>query len=312
MDVNSLDFKALRLFELLYTTGSVTRTAEALGCSQPTVSIGLGRLRRAFNDPLFVRASQAMQPTPRADGLITTVREMLDGLRRLSDAEQAFDPAAADRVFRIFMTDASHITLLPRLFAEVRRLAPRVKLEAASIGPHMASAMQSGDADLALGLIPGLEAGFYQQSLFEQNWICLVSPRIAAHKRRFTLSDYIQADHVGIVQGTGQALLEGRLKALGIERNVVLSLPGFLGLSAILSTSDLVATLPQHIGETLARASGLQALKCPFEMPSFTVKQLWHARYHRDPANRWLREVVASLYLRSGRSSSLRPPVSVN
>ena len=298
MDLYNLDAKTLRLFELLYTTGSVTRTADMLGCSQPTVSIGLARLRKQFNDPLFVRTSVAMQPTPKADSLIATVREVLDGLRRLSEAEQRFEPAEADRAFRIFMTDASHITLLPQLFTHVRALAPKVRLEAASIGPQMVSDLQSGEGDLALGLIPGLEAGFYQQALFEQNWVCLTNPRHSHLGQALTLDDYVKADHVGIIAGTGQMLLEAALKQHGIERNVALKLPGFLGLSAILQSTDMVATLPQHIGETLARSAGLKVWPCPIPIPSFTVKQHWHARYHHDPANRWLRSMCSELFLR--------------
>ncbi len=298
MDLYNLDVKTLRLFELLYTTGSVTRTADMLGCSQPTVSIGLARLRKQFNDPLFVRTALTMQPTPKADALVATVREVLDGLRRLSEAEQRFEPAAADRTFRIFMTDASHITLLPQLFTHVRAIAPKVKLEAASIGPQMVNELQSGEGDLALGLIPGLEAGFYQQVLFEQNWVCLTNPRHSRLKRALTLDVYVQADHVGIIAGTGQLLLEAALRQHGIDRKVALKLPGFLGLSAILQSTDMVATLPQHIGETLARSAGLKVWPCPIPIPSFTVKQHWHARYHHDPANRWLRSMCAELFLR--------------
>jgi len=298
MDLYNLDVKTLRLFELLYTTGSVTRTADMLGYSQPTVSIGLARLRKQFNDPLFVRTALAMQPTPKADAMVATVREVLDGLRRLSESEQRFEPAKADRTFRIFMTDASHITLLPQLFTHVRALAPKVRLEAASIGPHMVSELQSGEGDLALGLIPGLEAGFYQQVLFEQSWVCLTNPRHSRLKRGLTLDAYVQADHVGIIAGTGQLLLEAALKQHGIDRNVALKLPGFLGLSAILQSTDMVATLPQHIGETLARSAGLKVWPCPLPLPSFTVKQHWHARYHHDPANRWLRGMCAELFLR--------------
>jgi DNA-binding transcriptional LysR family regulator len=79
-------------------------------------------------------------------------------------------------------------------------------------------------------------------------------------------------------------------------------LPGFLGLSAILSTTDLIAILPRHIGETLARAVGLRVLPYPFEIPGFTVKQYWHARYHHDAACRWLRGVCAELFMKSASS----------
>jgi hypothetical protein len=81
-----------------------------------------------------------------------------------------------------------------------------------------------------------------------------------------------------------------------IHRRLALELPGFLGLPAIIGTTDLIATLPRHIGETLAEVYGLKALPCPVAIPGFTVKQHWHARFHNDAANRWLREVCAELF----------------
>lgn len=252
-DAALLDIKLLRLLDLLYTTRSVTRAAERLGHSQPTVSIWLARLRKQLGDPLFVRTPDGMQPTPRTDALIVTAREVLEGLRRLSETQSRFDPATAQREFHIFMTDASHITLLPRLFSHVRALAPTVRLEAATINAAMVPALQSGEGDLALGLVPWLEAGFYQQTLHGQDWICLCNARHPRIGKTFALDNYVAEAHIGIVSGTGYQLLDGALKSQGIERRVLLELPGFLGLSAILSSSDLVATLPRHIGETLAR-----------------------------------------------------------
>ncbi len=64
-DPTLLDIKLLRLLDQLYTTRSVTRAAEALGQSQPTVSIWLAKLRDRLGDPLFVRTAEGMLPTPR-------------------------------------------------------------------------------------------------------------------------------------------------------------------------------------------------------------------------------------------------------
>jgi transposase InsO family protein len=75
------------------------------------------------------------------------------------------------------------------------------------------------------------------------------------------------------------------------------SLPGFLGLPAIVSTTDLIASLPRQIGETLARLGGLSVYDCLVPISGFTVKQHWHARYHHDAANRWLRGVCAALFM---------------
>ncbi len=298
------DVNLLRLFDLLYSTHSVTRTAEHLSLSQPTVSIWLAKLRRQLNDPLFVRTPSGMQPTPRADELIEPARQALEALRQLTSRGTVFDPASSTRRFRVCMTDASHVTLLPQLLAHVRALSPGVSLEAARIDGQTAQALQAGDVDLALGLVPWLDSGFYQQALFPQSWVCLTNPQHPRIGRQLTLRQYKDEAHIGIVAGTGAQLLTGALEKHRIQRRIVLELPGFLGLAAIVSTTDLIATLPQHIGETLAAASGVKVHACPFEVPGFTVKQHWHARYHHEPGNRWLRSVIATLFLRPS------PPVA--
>jgi len=300
-----LDIKLLRLFELLYSTRSVTRSAEQLGQSQPTVSIWLGKLRRQLNDPLFVRTPAGMQPTPRADALIASARDVLQALRQMAAAPAAFDPATATRQFRICMTDASHITLLPQLLAHVRALAPAARLLAARIDSDTARALESGEADIAIGLVPWLESGYYQQALFPQDWVCLANhthPRIG---NSLSLRAYKDEDHVAISSGTGAQLLDDALARHRIERRVMLELPGFLGLAGIISTTDLIATLPRHIGETLANFAHLRVLDCPLPVPSFTVKQHWHARYHEEAGNRWLRGVIAALFMQTAR-----PPAS--
>lgn len=292
-----LDTQALQLFESLYATRSVTRAAERLGMAQPTVSNQLNRLRRHLKDPLFVRTATGMEPTPAADELIITAREALECLRHFSSWEPSFDPNREKRHFRICMSDASHITLLPQILAHLRVVAPKVRLGVVRIDAHVPRLLESGEADIAIGLIPELGQGFYQQSLFEQDWVCLARrdhPRI---KTRLTMKGYLREGHVGIVSGTGHRLLNAAINKLQIDREVVLDLPGFLGLSAVISSTDLLVTLPRHIGETLAHANGLEVFACPFPIEKFTVKQHWHARYHRDAANRWLRGICSELFL---------------
>ena len=295
-----LDVRLLRLFDVLYRTRSVSRAAEHLGQAQPTMSIWLGRLRRELGDPLFVRTASGMEPTPRADALIGTARSALDLLQRLATREETFDPKASQRRFCICMTDASHVTLLPRLLERVRATAPGVRLEALLIGADTARMLHDGEADLALGFVPDLEAGFYQQTLYPQDWVCLVA---AGHPRigdALTLNAYRAEAHVAIAAGTGHRLLDAALAAHGVERRVLLRLPGFLGLAAVVSGADLVVTLPRHTGETLAAAGGLRVLPCPVPVPGFTVKQYWHVRYHHDTGSRWLRGTCAALFQRRG------------
>lgn len=293
-----LDVHLLQLFELIYDTRSVTRAAQQLGLAQPTVSIWLAKLRRQLNDPLFVRTPSGMLPTPEADALIGIVRQALGSLRDLTQHQAKFDPATSERRFRICMTDASHVALLPRLLVHVRRVAPGIRLGAERIDEWTAQRLESGEADIALGVIPELGSGFYQQSLYKQDWVCLVNPRHPRILETLSLEAYQSEGHITIVSGTGHQLLDASLDRLHLEHRVVLELPGFLGLSAIVATTDLLATLPRHIGETLAARGDLRVFACPVPIPGFTVKQYWHSRYHHDPGNQWLRGLCTELFMR--------------
>lgn len=299
-NTNLLDPRLLRLFDALFTTGSVTKAAERLGQSQPTISIWLARLRQELDDPLFVRSAEGMLPTPRAEALIGTARQALEMLRRLAELRTDFDPASAKRRFNICMTDASHITLLPAILAHVRRIAPGIRIEATQIGADTPRMLQSGEADLALGYITDLDAGHFQQALFPQDWVCLANGHHPRIRDRLTLKDFRREAHVFIRSGTGHQLLAASLQEQRIAPDIALELPGFLGLPAIVGTTDLIATLPRHIGETLAHYYGLQVLACPLTIPGFTVKQYWHARFHHDPASQWLRGVCTELFQQQG------------
>ena len=288
--------KLLQLFDVLYELRSVTRAAGRLGQSQPTISIWLGRLRQQVGDPLFVRTPGGMTPTPRADALIGPCREILASLGRLTSTEPAFDPATAQRRFRICMTDASHITLLPPLLERVRALAPGVRLEAARIDGSTEQALTTGEADLAIGYLPWLSGVIATQELFEQDWVCLASPRHPRVHDRLGRRRYVAEGHVAIAAGTGATLLHRALTTQGIERRVVLELPGFLGLGAIIGSTDLLATLPRHIGTTLAHGNDLALWPCPLPVDRFDVGQYWHPRFEQEPGSRWLRDLLAELF----------------
>ena len=63
----NIDLRLLGILAELRRTRSVSHTAENLGLSQSAVSMSLARLRKHFSDPLFVRTSKGMEPTPYAD-----------------------------------------------------------------------------------------------------------------------------------------------------------------------------------------------------------------------------------------------------
>lgn len=293
-----MDIKLLAVFDEIYKTRSVTRAAENLGLAQTSVSLALARLRRQFNDPLFVRTSAGMMPTPHALTLVPPLRQALELLRVATQQQVLFDPSTSSRHFHIAMTDISHLEFLPLLMNRIVRQAPGVKVEILRITEQTAQQLESGEADLAVGFMPQLEAGFYQQTLFDQSFSCVVRqdhPRI-----RDAMSEelFVQEHHVVITApGTGHDLVEQALARQRIERQVALSMPTLPGLGNLLANTDLVATVPDRVAQMLHSIARVKVLPPPFPLPPFAIKQHWHARYQYDPANQWLRSTVANLFL---------------
>jgi DNA-binding transcriptional LysR family regulator len=164
---------------------------------------------------------------------------------------------------------------------------------------HTGRKLTSGEVDLALGLVPELDTGFYQQTLNEDDWVCICRADHPHASQIVSIADYEQEVHIAVATRSG-ALLHSAIERQRIRRNVQLELPGFLGLPAILTTTHFVATLPRGIGEALARTAGLAVFQSPVPAPTFKIKQYWHTRYQNDSANRWLRSVCANLFIRHG------------
>jgi len=199
-----MDMRLLSVFDEVYKTRSVTRAAENLNIPQTSVSFALARMRRQFNDPLFVRTPEGMIPTPHAEQLLGPLRQAYELLQAATQEQVVFDPATSTRHFRISMTDVSHLEFLPGLMRRAEVVAPAVHIEVFRITPDTAQRLAAGDADLAVGYMPELEAGFYQQQLPKQGFACVVRrdhPRI---NQRMTATMFKRERHVVITTpGTG-------------------------------------------------------------------------------------------------------------
>jgi DNA-binding transcriptional LysR family regulator len=292
-----LDLDWLGVFVEVYKTHSVSRAAQSLGMEQASASIALGKLRRHFNDPLFVRTSGGMVPTPRAHALYPDLAEALVRIARARGEPAPFVPQQAQRVFCIGMTDISEIVLLPRLINHLQNTAPGLVVEAEKIAADSRRRLEAGDMDLAVGFIPDLAAGFYQQALFAQDFVCLASqdhPRVRAS---LSLSAFVAEGHIVVTtSGTGHSIVDKVLAGHRIERRVVLRVPSFLGVARIVAQTEFLVIVPRLLGHALALQERVQLLEPPMVLPPYKVKQHWHERFNADAGNRWLRRAMETLF----------------
>jgi DNA-binding transcriptional LysR family regulator len=208
-----------------------------------------------------------------------------------------FDPAKAQREFRICMSDISEVVLLPALVNHLGRIGPHIRVEAEKASALSRSRLESGDVDLAVGFMPDLEAGFFQQALFAQDFVVMASrehPRIqkGLTKHRFEAEGHI----VVTTSGTGHSIVDKVLGRHQVQRRVVLRVPSFLGVARIVAQTELLVVVPRLLGDVLASQDRVRLFEPPWSLPKYKVKQHWHERFHADPGNVWLRQTMAQLF----------------
>jgi DNA-binding transcriptional LysR family regulator len=263
----------------------------------------LGRLRTNLDDPLFLRTQGGMVPTPYALQLAEPVATALNGLQQALQVRASFDPATSERRFTLAMTDVGEMYFLPVLMDALAQAAPGVTLNvvavtSASLGEDMAT----GRTDLALGLLPQLQAGFFQQALFRQPYVCLMREgHPLANAPSLALADFAAASHVRVIAaGTGHGRIDEAiseaLERQGLQRRIRLTVPNYVALGDVLSHSDLIATVPERFAQRVTTPFGLSTRPLPMAVDGSVIHQFWHARLHKDPGHQWLRALVAQCF----------------
>ena len=299
MDIAGLDLNLLKVFSAILATRSVSQVARELGLSQPAMSAALAKLRQQFNDPLFVRTSKGMVPTPRALELEDPVKRIIETVKREVLNEEGFNPLTSDRTFTLSMSDIGEMVFLPKLLKHLSVAAPVTRIRVLSLGPdRLEQALMEGEVDLAVGYFPDLVRNqFYQQRLFRHPFASIVRSDHPEIGENMTLEQFLKIPHA-LVSSTGrsQEIFDRLLEKQGLKRNVVLTVPHFMSVPFIVASSDIIVTLPKAVATSFSMLARVKVLTPPIETPLFDLKQHWHERYHLDAANQWIREQIYELF----------------
>ncbi|CAL94199.1 LysR family transcriptional regulator [Azoarcus olearius] len=288
-----LDLNLLVTLDALLTELNVTRAAERLHLSQPTVSVQLAKLREMFGDPLLLPGPRGVRPTARADALREPLQDALKALERAVAPASPFDPGLARQNWRVAATDYGASTILLPALTTLRAAAPNTRLAVVELQPAtLVQRSERGDIDLAFHISSEAPPGLHQRLLFAERYVLagrVGHPRLTV---RPTLAEFCELEHVIVSPNGGgfHGVTDTALAALGMTRKVALSVPHFLFLSATLARTDLVAMVPSRL---VRYNTALQVVDTPLELPGFQMVMLWHERVHRDPAHQWLREQIA-------------------
>lgn len=298
MNFAALDLNLLRVFDAMVAEGNTGRAGARVGLSQPAVSAALGRLRHATGDPLFVRESNRMVPTARAEALASPIRAALSTLERSLAAPLAFEPATAARRFRIHGSDYFSSLIMPPLSALAEAAAPGVVLGLLDLPGGPETHLAGDTADLCLGMARPVPEWVDREELFASHLVGVAArdhPALTGvpPEAPIPVEIFARLPHA-IVSGDGatRGSLDGPLEAAGIVRRIALTLPHFHAVALAVAEGSLIAALPVHFARAVAPRLGLSVHPLPVPSPQVRIAMFWHGRHRDDPGNRWLRDRV--------------------
>lgn len=291
------DLNLTRVFVAIYETRSVTAAAERLDITQPSVSYSLARLRAELADLLFVRDKRNLKPTPRAEALYPKFRDALAVIGKAIEETHRFDPATANRIFNLAMSDVGSMYFLPPIERGFSDVAPHVVFDVHQVPTsEIADQLAAMKIDVALGNLTSLGGQTRSFTLFREHYMCLLGKRHAERIGPMTLDGFRASRHV-VVSSTfsGHQLAEDALTDLGISRRTFIRTPYFTALPQLIAQSDLVVMLPSRIAGIFAMQSEVVALPAPMPLADFEVKMYWHPRHESNPSVAWLLERLKAI-----------------
>ncbi|MGO3132865.1 MAG: LysR family transcriptional regulator [Alcaligenes sp.] len=291
--MRNLDLDQLRIFLAVFRECNVSRAALSLDSNQSTVSKELSKLRLYFDDALFLRTAQGVEPTHKARALAPRIEQALALLDDLvqTDSEQ-FEPARLAVRFRVATTEYLSYLLMPALTAHLQHKAPLSSLEVMDMADLGADDwLLGGRVDLVLSSSAAVTYPLFRQELFQDRYVVLMRA-CGRDAQPMSLDEFCQRSHIGVPghNGSRERRLADALQMRQLERKVQASMPHFLAVPALLERTDLIISVAERMARLLSAGHALDILKHPLDLEPFCIYQIWHERTRASGAYAWFRE----------------------
>lgn len=296
MNVTNFDLNLLRAFVVLMREKNVSNAAKSMHLSQPAMSNTLNRLRDLLDDPVLVRTSRGMQPTPKAMGLEKKIRTALQMIEQSLSAEAEFDPFSSEQVFHIATTDYVELLLVPRLLNHLAQVAPRVRLEIHSLGPDVPEAeLEEGTFDFALGRFTDLPKRLQAQEWLSEKLVCLLRSDHPYIGDSIDVDEFLNVPQVWVSGGQRTGMVDQWLKENMLKRNVAHTTPSFLIAPSVVAQTDMLVVTPMSVAKNFEEALSLKIIPLPMALEPFDLCTIWHPYHASTPAHDWFRQQLQEM-----------------
>jgi len=291
MNISNFDLNLLRAFDVLMQERNVSNAAKRMHLSQPAMSNTLSRLRDLLDDPVLVRTSQGMQPTPKSKSLEKSIRAALQIIDQSLSAEPDFNLTTSEQVFHIATTDYAELVLIPKLLNHLAQISPGIRLEIHSLGPDIPeSELEKGAFDFALGRFTEVPKRLRSEFWLSEKLVCLVRKNHSFLKGEISLEQFLTVPQIWVSGGQRTGVVDQWLKENNLKRNVTHSTPSFLIAPSVVAQTDMLVVTPLSVAEHFTDKLPVKIIPLPMKLAPFDLHTLWHPFHAGTPAHTWFRE----------------------
>jgi DNA-binding transcriptional LysR family regulator len=230
-----ITYRQIDIFRALMTAGSVTKAAEMLNTSQPTISRELARLEQVIGIELFERAQGRLRPSLPGLTLFDEIKRSYVGIERINATAASLREIHGGRLSVLTLPAFTH-SLLPgacRRFAE-QHPGANVSISTQE-SPVLEEWLTAQLYDIGLTEHDSAPAGTTLTRLLEVNEVCVLPAGHPLLAREFIeLEDLAQQSFVSLSPTDPYRVqLDNAFAAKGIERRIVVETPSAVSLCSL-------------------------------------------------------------------------------
>jgi len=229
-------------------------------------------------------------PNARAIELAPRIAQLLDGGSRLISERDEFDPAHLNIDWTITCSDNHTMCIAPLLKAALQIKAPDVNLRFAPLAKRTAfNSLDVADTDLVIGAFKNIPARFYQQDLFEDEFVCIARKGHDRIGKRLSLKQFAELPHALMtLNADSTGAVDIALRKKGLQRRVAMTVSQFLVVPAVVAQSDCIACIPRSLINNFANSPDITVHKLPLALPTWQNTAVWTQVAHTSAAHQFM------------------------
>ncbi len=298
MNLRKLNLNLLLVFDHIWSTRNLTRTALQLNMTQPGVSSSLNRLRDLFNDQLFSWNGTTMTPTlrarqlaPRIHALLVEMDQLVGGTSNgIAETQREFVLASVDWVF----ADSGNGLLL-----RVRNQAPGIKLRFEYLSLAMFEQQERFGVDLIIAPDVGmLNSALEKRQIYEDSFIGVAAKENLAVGKRPSLNKFaalpkIQLNSAGLAVSHHESVNREKAGTDTLDPGSwSVQTYSYLTIPFLLQQSDCVAVVPKRLAHHLEGVTDIRTFALPGSFGPLPIYLYWPEQFNDDSQHAWIRQQI--------------------